>query len=267
MENKNNENRYEGLDPNTFGGEVQLQKAVAQSGAGVPVNNGLRWSGAPALTLNAYAARTFLWMFLGLLTTFVTAFAFCWSGLYIALYLKLPAIPYVLMIGELVTVIALSAGLSKLSVGTARVLFFLYAVLNGVTFSYIFAMYLTTSVLLVFGVTALYFGVLAAYGWLTKRDLTRLAPILLTGAIVMAVFWVLSMFLNLSGIETVACFVGLAIFMGFTAYDTQKIKAYYLAYGGDEIMASKASVICALQLYLDFINLFLYVLRLLGRRK
>lgn len=264
MQNDFNQNRYQGVDQDTFSGEYRVQPAAAPGGASA-VDNGLVWN-TPTVSLNTYATRTFLWMFLGLLVTFVTAYAFCASGMYVSLYTRFAALPFVLMIGELVTVIALSAGIRKMSVGTARAMFFLYAILNGLTFSYIFAMYLTTSVILVFGITALYFAVLAAYGWLTKRDLTRLAPILLTGAVILAVFWLLSMFLHFSGAETVACFVGLAIFMGFTAYDTQKIKSYYAACAGDTVLAAKSTVICALQLYLDFINLFLYILRLLGRR-
>ena len=107
---------------------------------------------------------------------------------------------------------------------------------------------------------------LAAYGWFTKRDLSGLRPILTAGLIFLLVFWLISMFLPLSGFDRIICFVGLAVFMGLTAYDTQKIKQLHAAFEGDYEMSKTASIFAALQLYLDFINIFLYILRLLGRR-
>lgn len=217
-------------------------------------------------TLSAYAAKTFLWMFLGLLSTFAVALTFYLSGGFVILY-SAPMLPFVLAIAEVVVVIALSARLQKMSVGAARGMFFLYAVLNGLTFASLFAYYGVTTLIFVFGMTALYFGALALYGWLTKRDLTSLRPILLGGLIFLLLFGVLSMFLGFSGLDTLMCFVGLAVFMGFTAYDTQKIKMFYNVYGGNSEMAGKTSIICALQLYLDFINLFLYLLRIFARSR
>ena len=160
----------------------------------------------------------------------------------------------------------LSARLHKLSIGAARGLFFAYAVLNGITFSAVFFAYDVQILLTVFALTSLYFGVLAAYGWFTKRDLSGLRPILTAGLIFLLVFWLISMFLPLSGFDRIICFVGLAVFMGLTAYDTQKIKQLHAAFEGDYEMSKKASIFAALQLYLDFINIFLYILRLLGRR-
>ena len=145
-------------------------------------------------------------------------------------------------------------------------MFFAYAILNGVTFSAVFFAYDVQILLSVFALTALYFGALAAYGWLTKRDLSGLGTILGFSVLFLLVFWVLSMFLPLGAFERIICFIGLAVFMGCTAYDTQRIKHLHAEYGEDYEMSKKASIFAALQLYLDFINIFLYILRLLGRR-
>ena len=212
--------------------------------------NGSQWmeGGLASEPLNVYTAKTFGWMFLGLLVTFGTAIAFsAGGGLYYLLTMGMPAV-FALAIAEIVVVMVLSARLHKLSIGAV---FFAYDV---------------QILLTVFALTSLYFGVLAAYGWFTKRDLSGLRPILTAGLIFLLVFWLISMFLPLSGFDRIICFVGLAVFIGLTAYDTQKIKQLHAAFEGDYEMSKKASIFAALQLYLDFINIFLYILRLLGRR-
>ena len=113
--------------------------------------------------------------------------------------------------------------------------------LNGITFSAVFFAYDVQILLTVFALTSLNFGVLAAYGWFTKRDLSGLRPILTAGLIFLLVFWLISMFLPLSGFDRIICFVGLAVFMGLTAYDTQKIKQLHAAFEGDYEMSKKAS--------------------------
>ena len=229
--------------------------------------NGSQWmEGTSAEPLNVYTTKTFGWMFLGLLVTFGTAIAFsAGGGLYYLLTLGMPAV-FALCIAELVLVMVLSARLGKMSIAGARGLFFAYAILNGVTFSAVFFAYDVQILLSVFALTALYFGALAAYGWLTKRDLSGLGTILGFSVLFLLVFWVLSMFLPLGAFERIICFIGLAAFMGCTAYDTQRIKHLHAEYGEDYEMSKKASIFAALQLYLDFINIFLYILRLLGRR-
>ena len=232
------------------------------------VDNGLYWSDDRSVEpIGVYTAKTFGWMALGLLATFAVAFATWASGLWLTVLVQMPMIPFLLAIAEIAVVFFLSARIKSMSIGTARGMFFLYAVLNGLTFSSFFVLYDVASLIIAFGMTALYFGVLAAYGYVTKRDLSNLAPILTSGLIFLVIFWVLSIFLPLSGFEKLVCFIGVAIFMGYTAYDTQKIKQFHQMYGGNPELAGKASILCALQLYLDFINLFLYILRLLGRPK
>ncbi len=108
---------------------------------------------------------------------------------------------------------------------------------------------------------------MAAIGYVTRADLSNLRNFLVGGLAFLLVFWVASLFINLQQFEMIACTVGIFIFLVFTAYDTQKIRAYHQAYAYDPQMAKKASIFSALQLYLDFINLFIYLLRVLGRKK
>ncbi|HIV68131.1 MAG TPA: Bax inhibitor-1/YccA family protein [Candidatus Butyricicoccus stercorigallinarum] len=213
-------------------------------------------------SISSYTAKTFGWMFLGLMTTFAASLAIYFTGA--ISYLYSGVLPYVLLIAELGVVIYLSARLHKMSIGLARGLFFVYALLNAVTFSAIFAIYSVSSLVFVFGMTALYFGVMALYGAVTKTDLSRIRPVLLFGLIALLVLALLSLFLP--GLETGMCLIGVVIFVAFTAYDTQMIRRNYMAFQGSPEMLQKASIISALELYLDFINLFLYLLRLFGRR-
>lgn len=213
-------------------------------------------------SISSYTAKTFGWMFLGLLTTFVLSLTIYFTGAIYSLYNSL--LPYVLMIAELVVVIYLSARVHKLSIGAARGLFFAYAALNAVTFSSIFALYSVSSLVFVFGMTALYFGIMAIYGTVTKADLSRIRPVLLFGLIALLVMMLLSIFIP--ALNTGMCLIGVVIFVAFTAYDTQMIRRNYMMFQGSPEMLQKASIISALQLYLDFINLFIYLLRLFGRR-
>lgn len=216
-------------------------------------------------SIASYTAKTYGWMFLGLLTTFVAAAAIYFTGFYIPLCTAMNGLlPFVLALVELGVVIYLSARIHKIPVATARLLFFVYALLNAVTFSTMLAVYSMQSLILVFAMTSLYFGVMAVYGYVTKADLTRIRPVLTFGLVALIVMMLLSLFIP--GMNTGMCLVGIVIFLGFTAYDTQMIRRNYAYYSGNPELLQKASIISALQLYLDFINLFLYLLRLFGNR-
>ena len=217
-------------------------------------------------SVGSYTAKTFLWMFLGLLTTFGIAVVGYVTGAVNFVYAS-PMIQIGLLVAELAVVLFLTSLIHKLSVPAARALFFLYAAINGVVFSTYFWLYDLTSLVLVFAATALYFGILAAYGYLTHTDLSGLRTILMSGLIFLLVMAVLSLFLPMGAFDKAICLIGIAVFLGFTAYDTQKIRAYHAAYAHDPELAQKASIFASLQLYLDFINLFLYLLRFLGKRK
>lgn len=223
-------------------------------------------------SLGQYTAKTFGIMFLGLLVTFALAayLSMTFNGQFLLLR-ALYAFPYahlVILVAQLIVVIAMSAMIQKLSPAAATACFFVYSVLTGLTFSVIFLAYEVTSLALVFGFTALYFGGMAVFGYLTHIDLSRIRSVLMGGLIAIIIANVLMLFIpGLQVMDRVLCTVGIIIFLGFTAYDTQKIKAYYYGFQGDDAMLKKASVISALELYLDFINLFLYLLRLFGKSK
>lgn len=217
-----------------------------------------------SLTLNQYMARTFGWMFVGLTVTFLLAAALAMTGL-VAVFFANPYIPVILLVAEVIVVLVMSAGILKRSVGVTRMLFTVYSILNGIVFSVYFVAYDVANLIFIFGLTALFFGGFALYGRVTKTDLSKLGPLLVGGLIFLIIAGLLSMFINLSAMERVITMVGIVVFLCFTAYDTQKIKANYEYFYGDEAMLQKASIFSALQLYLDFINLFLYLLRFLGR--
>lgn len=216
------------------------------------------------LTLNQYVSQTFGWMFVGLTITFLLAAALALTGGVYYMF-SIPYIMPILLIAELVVVMIMSAGILERSVGTTRTLFAVYSVLNGVVFSVYFAAFDVVNLIFIFGLTALFFGGFALYGRFAKTDLSRLRPLLIGGLIFLVVAGLMTMFIDLSAMEQIICMVGIVVFLCFTAYDVQKIKANYEFFCGDEMMLQKASVFSALQLYLDFINLFLYLLRFLGK--
>ena len=216
------------------------------------------------LTLNQYIARTFGWMFVGLMITFGLAVALAYSGGVFALF-SIPGIQYILLIAEVAVVIIMSTGVQKRSVGVTRMLFALYSLINGLVFSFYFVVFNVARLIFIFAFTALFFGAFALYGRFTRTDLSRLRPLLIGGLIFLVIAGLLSMFIHFSTMERAICMVGIVVFLCFTAYDVQKIKANYEYFYGDEAILQKASIFSALQLYLDFINLFLYLLRFFGR--
>lgn len=231
----------------------------------------ISYAESPFGTLNQYMTRTFVWMFAGLLVTFAVGIGTLYSPL---VYILANSGLYLLLcIAELVMVVVLSARIDKLRPSTATSLFFGYAVLNGLNLSVIFAVYAFSTLVLAFLVGALYFGIMALYGSRTQRDLSSWGPMLSGALITLIVVGLLGGLatLFLPGLFTtfdlILCAVSLVVFMAFTAYDVQKLKYYYSYFGGDAAMLHKSSIIGALSLYLDYINIFLYVLRILGRHR
>lgn len=217
-------------------------------------------------SLERYTAKTFGWMFLGLLVTFAVAVGGWVTG---AIY-YLDYVPYwnfILLIAELGVVIYLSAKIEKMSVGVARVMFFLYAALNGIFFSAYLLLFDLAILWMVFGITSVFFGIMAAIGWFGNINFAKLRPFMMGGLVFLFFFWILALFIDLGQFEMIVCTIGIFVFLLLTAYDVKKIQAYHVYYGQMPEMAAKASIFSALQLYLDFINLFLYILRVLGRRK
>lgn len=231
--------------------------------------NDISYAESPFGTLSQYMTKTFGWMFAGLLVTFAVGIGTVTSGL--VYLLAGTGLIFLTAIAELVMVFVLSARITKIQPGTATGLFFGYAVLNGINLSTIFLVYDVGSLVLAFLVGAVYFGVMAVYGATTRRDLTGWGPSLFAGLVAMLVCSLVGSLFSLFGMrfglmDLVLCAIGLLIFMGLTAYDTQMLKHHYAYFGGDAAMLHKASIIGALNLYLDFINIFLYILRMVGRR-
>ena len=219
-------------------------------------------------TLGQYTAKTFLWMMLGLLVTFGVAAIGYATDLTWVLYRDVPGLQLILLVVTLILSITMVSRIERMSVTSAVVLFVAFSALFGLTLSLYMYVFQMTSFILIFLLTALYFGALAAYGYLTKADLSRLGPILFSGLIFLIIFGLLSMFIpGLAAMDRAVCLIGIVVFLGYTAYDTQRIQAFYSYYSGYPDMLEKASIFSALQLYLDFINLFLYLLRFMGRRK
>ena len=217
-------------------------------------------------SLGEYTAKTYLWMFLGLLLTFGIGFSGYASGLVLYAFQTPFAIP-VLTGLELITVLVLSMKITTLSIGMARFLFLFYSALNGIVFSVYFLMFGVANMMFIFAATAVFFGTMAIVAKVFQIDVSGLRPLMFGGLLLLIVFGIVSMFINLGAFEVVLCYAGIIIFLLFTAYDTRKISALYTAYSRDPEMLAKSSVISALQLYLDFVNLFLYILRLMNSRR
>jgi len=211
--------------------------------------------------------QVYLWMTVGLLATAGVAYFVVSTPL-----LQLVANPIVFfgaIIVELVMVVALSRAIARMSPAAAVGLFFVYAALNGVTMSVIFAVYTLSSIAITFFATACLFGAMTIIGYTTSRDLTKLGGFLLMGLIGFLIGSVINLFFASSAFYWLLTFAGIAIFIGLTAWNTQRIKNMTLTalQQGDELAAQRIGIIGALSLYLDFVNLFLLLLRLGGRRR
>lgn len=178
-----------------------------------------------------------------------------------------PSIIWITLIAQIALVIWLSARLVKMSMTGATLLFILYSALMGVTMSSIFMLYTTASIATVFFITAGTFLVMSLIGYFTRIDLTRIGSILVMALIGLIIASVVNIFLGNEILYWVISYVGVLIFVGLTAYDTQKIKEMVVEYGSVDEMGHKLALFGALSLYLDFINLFLYLLRIFGDRR
>ena len=172
-----------------------------------------------------------------------------------------------LLIGELALVWGVSAAIDRLSLTTATMLFILYSVINGVTLSFIFLVYTAESITSTFFITAGTFAAMAAIGYFTKSDLSSIGRILFMALIGLIIATVVNLFMHSSTMNLIISYAGVLIFVGLTAYDSQKIKQMLLTADSMDEGAQKMALMGALSLYLDFINLFLYLLRILGSNR
>lgn len=214
----------------------------------------------------AFLSKVYAWMFGGLLVTGLTAWYVFTSEIYI--FIASNSILFIgLIIGEFALVASLSARISSMKKNTAAALFLLYSFLNGLTFSVIIAAYTLESIQSVFFISAAMFGGMSAFGFLTKKNLSGLGSFMYMGLIGIIFATIFNFFFTFSPLAFAINVLGVVIFAGLTAWDTQKLKEMYeVQYEGDEI-ATKGAIIGALMLYLDFINIFLFLLRLFGNRR
>ena len=221
------------------------------------------------IMVNEFIRSVYNWMAIGLGLTGFVAFYVSNSETMLRLIFGNKLIFFGLIIGELALVFSLSARINKMQASTATGLFILYAALNGATLSAIFLVYTRSSIASTFFICAATFVACSIYGATTKRDLTSLGGFMIMGliGIIMASF--VNMFVHSSGMSMIISYIGVFVFVGLTAYDTQKLKAMALSQpaGLSQGVVRKGAIIGALSLYLDFINLFLMLLRISGSRE
>lgn len=220
------------------------------------------------LALSAFVTKVmqqvYVRMFLGLVVTAVASWLMIQSPNAMYWFATNSWAFWVLLIAEIGLVIYLSARINKMSSTTAAALFFVYSALNGVVLSPIFLVYTGASIAKTFFITAGVFGVMSVYGWVTKKDLSKMGSILMMCLLGLIVVSVVNIFMKSTQLDWIISFAGVAIFIGLTAWDTQAIKQ--MAAQSDYSNVSKVATMGALNLYLDFINLFLYLLRIFGNR-
>ena len=225
------------------------------------MENELRNTAAVSLT-NSVMRRVYFKMFLAMIVTAVTSVFVAGNEANLTLIFSSRVAPIVLLVLQVGVVLILSGRIQKLSTGTASLLFYLYSVLTGVTLSVILLVYTASSIAQTFFITAAVFAAMSIYGYFTSNDLSRFGSIMFMALIGLIVCSLVNMFFKSSTMDWIISFAGVLIFIGLTAWDTQKIK-YMTAYA-DESMVGKIATIGALNLYLDFVNLFLYLLRFFG---
>ncbi|NLM97607.1 MAG: Bax inhibitor-1/YccA family protein [Halanaerobiaceae bacterium] len=216
--------------------------------------------------VNTFVAKVFSWMFLALLTTGLLSYLVASSDTLTYMIFSNTSLIYGLLIGEIVLVIFLSSAINRISPLTATIGFFLYSAINGITISVIFLVYTAESIASTFFITAATFGIMSLYGLYTKKDLTSIGSLCFMGLIGIILASLVNLFLRNEMIYWITSFIGIFVFVGLTAYDTQKIKQIGMRYA-DESTMEKAAIIAALGLYLDFVNLFLHLLRFLGKKR
>jgi hypothetical protein len=211
--------------------------------------------------------KVYIWMSLALVITGFAAYLVATSPALVSVIFSNSLVFWGLIIGELALVLGLSAAINRLSLTTATLMFVLYSVINGITLSSIFLVYTASSIVSVFFITAGTFAAMAAYGYFTKSDLTSVGKFLFMALIGIIIASIVNIFMKSSGLSMIISYAGVLIFVGLTAYDTQKIKEMLMQAPDMSESVQKMALLGALTLYLDFINLFLHLLRILGNRR
>ncbi len=212
------------------------------------------------MELREVYSKMFGWMFVGLLVTFLTGYVVSNSYDILLLVAQVPFIVYAII--EIGLVIFFSLKIRTMSSTTAKICFILYSFVTGLTFSFLFLVYELYSLIFVFGVTAVLFGIFALIGHFTNIDLSKFSTFLFMGLLAIVICSLINMFIGNETFDLILTIIGIVIFLGYTAYDIQKVK-----YNLDTFPQDNLAIFGALELYLDFINLFLKLLSLFGKRK
>ena len=217
-------------------------------------------------SLRQYMVQVYNFMTIALAISGAVAFLVANSPSLMSLIFGTP-LSWVVMLAPLGFVFYFGYKLNSISAAKAKSYLWIYSALMGLSLSSIFAIYTGTSIARVFFISASVFGVMSLYGYTTKKDLTSLGSFLFMGLIGIIIASIVNIFLQSSALQFAVSFLGVLIFIGLTAYDTQKIKQNYYSFAGDSEMVAKAAIMGALNLYMDFINLFIMLLRFFGERK
>jgi FtsH-binding integral membrane protein len=216
--------------------------------------------------LRDYMLQVYNHMFMGLALTGLVAFFVSSSPAMLQVIFGTP-LKWLVMFAPLVVVIGFSMKLKSMKYTSARNLFYLYAGLMGLSLSVIFIAYTGASIARAFFITSSMFGGMSLYGYTTKKDLTSWGSFLYMGVFGIIILSIINIFTHSTGLQTVISLAAIVIFVGLTAYDTQKIKQMYFQLGGTSEMAKKMGIYGALTLYIDFINIFIHLLHLIGERR
>ncbi len=220
-----------------------------------------------AVSERSFLSQVYLWMSMALALTGIVAFGFAQNPAVVANLMRSGIAFFVIIIAQLGLVFWLSAGIMRMSLTAATVAFSVYSFLNGLIFSTLFLVYTGSSIASTFFVTAGTFAAVSLYGYTTKRDLTSIGSFLFMALIGMIIASIVNMFLKSPAMYWILTYAGVAIFVGLTAYDTQRLKRIHEQGFQSGEMLSKMALLGALALYLDFINLFLLLLRVMGRQR
>jgi FtsH-binding integral membrane protein len=242
------------------------RRGIGPRGYRSPIEATVAQPGIAHSSEQAFLSKVFGWMFAGLLVTGIVAGAIGTSDSLLTSITENPLIMIAVIVAQLGLVITISAAINKLSPALALTLFFVYAATVGITFALIFELYTTQSIFTTFLLTSAMFGAVGLWGYVTKRDLSQMGTFLFMALFGLIAASIVNLFIANEAIYWITTYAGVLIFAGLTAYDMQKIKGFAKAgLSGDE--EQRASIMGALALYLDFINLFLFLLRIFGQSR
>ncbi len=219
------------------------------------------------ISYSSLIQKVYTWMTLALVITGLCSYGVATSPAILSFIFSNQIVFWGMIIAEFGLVLGLSSRIDRISLTTGTIMFILYSILNGVLLSSIFLLYTMESIGQVFFITAGTFGAMSCYGYFTKTDLTSWGKLLLMALVGIIIATIVNFFVGSSQMQMIISYIGVLVFVGLTAYDTQKIKVLISNAGTEEEAGQKIALLGALTLYLDFINLFIYLIRIFGKRR